>query len=67
MIDQDTVIIPGSDRQGTLDRRYDVRIAKRIQDVEKLIEESDSRLQVLSRAEYDALTPDPLTVYFVLD
>jgi hypothetical protein len=65
--DQDTVILPGPNRQGSLDRRYDVRIAKRIENVEELIEASDSRLQVLSRAQYDALTPDPSTVYFVLD
>ena len=45
--DQDTVILPGPDRQGSLDRRYDVRIARRIADLEAKIAALELRVDDL--------------------
>jgi hypothetical protein len=45
--DQDTVILPGPDRQGSLDRRYDVRIARRIADLEDKIAALELRVDDL--------------------
>ncbi len=45
--DQDTVILPGPDRQGSLDRRYDVRIARRIADLEDKIAALELRVDAL--------------------
>lgn len=50
MSDQDTVILPGPDRQGSLDRRYDVRIAKRIALLEEQIEALETRIATVEAA-----------------
>lgn len=50
MIDQDTTRIPGADRQGALDRRYDVRIAKRIALLEKQLEALEARIETVEAA-----------------
>lgn len=47
MSDQDTVILPGPDRQGSLDRRYDVRIARRIDDLERIVDALELRVEAL--------------------
>jgi hypothetical protein len=47
MNDPDRVILPGPDRQGAQDRRYDVRIARRIEDLEQLVKALELRVQDL--------------------
>jgi hypothetical protein len=47
MNDPDRVTLPGADRQGALDRRYDVRIARRIDTLEQMLKALELRVQDL--------------------
>lgn len=47
MNDQDTTIIPGPDREGARDRRYDVRIAARLQVLIDRIDALEARIAAL--------------------
>jgi hypothetical protein len=46
-MDTDRVLLPGADEQGSLDRRYDVRIARRIALLEEKLDALDARLVLL--------------------
>jgi len=43
----DRVSLPGPDEQGALDRRYDVRIARRLQDLLDQVEALEARVAAL--------------------
>jgi hypothetical protein len=45
--DQDTTILPGPDREGSRDRRYDVRIARRLAFLETRLEDLEGRVAAL--------------------
>lgn len=47
MTDQDTTILPGPDREGARDRRYDVRIARRLAFLEARLEDLEGRVAAL--------------------
>jgi hypothetical protein len=47
MNDPDTPLLPGPDRQGVLDRRYDVRIAARLATLTERIDALEARIAAL--------------------
>lgn len=47
MTDSDTPLLPGPDRQGALDRRYDVRIAARLATLTEQIDLLEARIAAL--------------------